>query len=116
MLTVAGTTCSISLTDAFTILPHQGKVDQSYALVSLKATPHNDKSLQYNCYFFAKCCDFGAYFLEVKSATSLMSIDLVIYFSIKIKSFSVATAKKGEEYFVAIGLASILLLKTRRKE
>jgi hypothetical protein len=45
MLTVAGTTCSISLTDAFTMLPCQGKCDQSYAFVPLKATPHTDKSL-----------------------------------------------------------------------
>ena len=38
MLTVAGTTCSISLTDAFTVLPYLNMA-QSYALVPLKATP-----------------------------------------------------------------------------
>lgn len=45
MLTVAGTTCSISLTDAFTMLPYQGKCDQNYAFIPLKAIPHKDKSL-----------------------------------------------------------------------
>ena len=108
MLTVAGMTCSISLTDAFTMLPCQGKCDQSYVFVPLKATPHKDKSLTVVIFLPNSVVILARISSKSRVHLGWCSASGGLFFY-KNQKVSLLHHKKGEEYFVAIELASILL-------